>query len=313
MTISRRKPEDYNTQYSAVKMGAYHHIMSYQCFIIEPQDYAYYPEIPEYYTRRFDEVTLIMGAADEEDSRTAALMIGTVSAADDKIAHIPYVWCKSRSGAKEILSELLPAYIRELKVRGYKKICFRVAELKNNTYGYLTKSMLEEAGAVKTDRPEEAAGYILSDFYDTLFMRSDAIKASQNTHLLSFGACSKEECRKYLDKLFKEVSQKDMSLIPYSPFSFFYMEKNTPVGVMTMEYYGRSGCIVDGVYIKDTASAGKVFRALLAGAFSGALSGMGMQSCIFARFSVKEYFKFMEECLGEQSFSAAISDHEYDL
>ena len=287
--------------------------MSYQCFIIKPQDYAQYPEIPEYHINRQDADTLMVGAADDESGELAGLMTGSAALTDSSVVHVSYVWCRSHNASKGILAELLPAFITCLRDSDIKKICFRLAEINGNTYGFLTGQMLTDAGCIKIRRQGMAGGYVLADFYDTLFMRSNVIKASQNAHLLSFAACSRDECRKYLDELFGDTGQKDFSLISYSPFSFFYMKGRSPAGVITLEHYGRSGCIVDDVYIKDTADRKKVFLDLLAGAFSRGLSGLTVQTCVFTRLSGKEDYKVMEECLGEQGFETEISDYEYDL
>lgn len=287
--------------------------MNYNCFLIKTQDYEKYPEISELFPGDPESDDIIIGADNGEDSIILALMIGSISITDRSAACVSYVWRRRQDTDEEIFRDMLEAFRKELKSRNITKLRFRVINVEDITYSLLNGKMLEDIGCIKAEEHGSSMGYYLADFYDTAFMRSQVIKASQDEHLVSFALCTKEECSRYLKELQKDKQDTDFSFMSYMPFSYFYFEKGKPVGALAIEHYGRGSCLLDGVVIKKGKTEGKIFRALLAGVLSGALDGEAMQMRLYMRLDNTKYLHIVEESLGEWSFTPEISDYIYTV
>ena len=288
---------------------------SYNHFTIEPEEYVQYKENFTDFPELPGNDSIIMGTSvsdpDAEEEWLMALLIAAVSVADEKVAHVTYVWRRRQDSVEDIFAEMLPAFLEELKRRGIKQILARTVTIDGKEYGVLTPKILKTAGFTGPGTYGISGGYYLADFYDSLFMRTQAIRASQDEHLLSFASCTEEECRKYLKELRKDTEDAGFSFISHMPFNYFYINDNKPLGVMAIEHIGRNSCILDGAFIKDGLGGAKIFRALLAGVLSGALEGEGMQSRLYIRFADPGYQRLIEECFDEWSINAEIADYKY--
>ena len=285
--------------------------MYYNCFLIRPQDYEKYSEISDIFPADPEDNSIIVGADNGEDGIILALIVCSPSITDRSIAHISYVWRRRQDIDEVIFKEIFLEAQKELGIRKIKRLCLRVINVEGRSYSLMNPELLEEIGCTKEKKHGETLGYYLADFYDTAFMRSQVVKASQDEHLVSFSLCTEKECLKYLKELQKENPDVDLSFMSRVPFSYFYIDKGKPVGALSLEHYGRGSCILDGAIIRKCPAEGKVFRALLAGVLSGALDGEGMQMRLYVRMDDKEYINVIEENFGERSFWPEMTDYVY--
>lgn len=290
--------------------------MNYRFFVIEPEDYRLYPEIPEEYIDLEDRQSIIVGASedkpDEDDEILLGLMVCSVSVADENVGNTTYVWCRRQAIADELFSAMTGEYINELSKRNIKTVFFRLLETDKKTVSFFSEDVLSSEGCTEVGNSTYCNLYYLEDFYDTLFMRTKVIRASQDEHLLSFSDCTSEECRKYLEELMAEEEDEDILRAVYNSGSFFYMEKGKPQGAVMTDLYKKNTVIINRVCIKNRSGYAKILRSLLAGVLSGSMEGIGLDGMLFVNLDDNNGVRVLEECLGEGDAGVTLREYRYD-
>ena len=288
--------------------------MDQEYFIIEPEEYYRYPDIPDIYFDDIEEQSIILGARlkerdEDTDDQLQGLMICVLSVTDEHTADTTYVWSRKTSLTPELVSDMLPEFIKAVTERNVKKLRFCLVELLENNYAEILNRILKENGFKKLPEHGSCRGYYLLDFYDNQFMTRQVIRACQDQHLLAFPECTEKECIDNLKKL--GVTDDETYVAIRNIGSFFYMDKDKPVGAMMIKQYGNSAYIIDGIYINKTPNRGKILKALLAGVLSGSMEGMSMSGRLYIRFETAEDIRVVEECLGEGGIELNIGDFQY--
>ena len=294
----------YNTGYAIISF------MEYRMVIIESEEYSSYPEIPERYIDNTDEDSIIMGAVTEEpEEMLEGLIICTRSLFIQDAAKITYLWGRRRKKFTDVFSEMLPAFINSVTGKNIRSLYFSLVDPDGPGYDPAVSKLLEANGFKKIKEYDKCSAYYVSDFYDTGFMRSNVVKASQDEHLYSFSVFSDEECRKNILNI--GAGNDDLYVIEKNAGCFFYIDKDEPVGAVTVSAVGRNAFAIDRIYIKNTAGRKKILKALLAGVMAVNLEGLGMDALMYTCDKAGEDLRVFEECLGESGMELKIMDFLY--
>ena len=291
--------------------------MDYRFFVIEPGDYEKYPEIPEEYADLEERHSIIMGAAEDDpegdEENLLGLMICSVSVTDEKAGRTTYVWCRRQAIAGELFSAMTSEYIKALSERNIKTVFFHLIETDEKAVSFFMGDKSITEGCTEAGTGGYCKVYYVEDFYDTLFMRTQVIKASQNEHLMSFSDCTSEECRQYLESLLTGEEDKYLFPVIYNSGSFFYMEKGKPEGVIMIDHYRKNSVMISGACIKNKSAYAKILRSLLAGVLSGSLDGIGPNGQLLVKLKDPNAIRVLEECLGENDGNVMLKEYRYDI